>query len=59
MDEVETEDSLFRCEACEGKFSYTELKDANSERIEAAVEEMKSEIVSDIHKDFSKMFKNL
>ena len=57
LDEHETEESQYQCKSCEGKFTYAEIKDANSERIEAAVEEMKAEIVTDIKKDFSKMFK--
>ena len=57
MDEVETELSRYRCAACDGEFNYAELKVSNAERIEAAIDEMKSEIVSDIEKDFAKIFK--
>ena len=57
LDEQETEDSHYCCGRCEGHFSYEEIRTSNSERIEAEVEEMKAEIMSDVRKDFSKMFK--
>ncbi|MGX9353302.1 ECs_2282 family putative zinc-binding protein [Shimia sp. W99] len=58
LDQSETVHSQYQCRSCEAEFSYADIRDSNSERIEAAVEEMKAEIVSDIKKDIAKMFKN-
>ena len=51
------EGSEIRCIQCDRTMTKDELREANSERIQAEVEEVKAEIVKDIKRDFSKMFK--
>ncbi|WP_146348450.1 ECs_2282 family putative zinc-binding protein [Phaeobacter marinintestinus] len=57
QDELENEDSMYRCSSCDGEFSYETIKASNEDRIAAKVEEIKSEVFADIKKDFKKMFK--
>lgn len=46
-----------RCAQCDRTMTKEELREANGERIQAEVEDVKAEIIKDIEKDFSKMFK--
>ena len=45
------------CVGCDRIFSRDELLRDNGARIEAEVEDVKAQLVADIRKDFSKIFK--
>lgn len=47
----------FVCGSCGGEFTRDELHDGNAERIDAAVSEMKDEVIKDVKADFKNMFK--
>lgn len=55
--EHDEDDGPMRCTGCDRVYAREELVRENGARIEAEVDEVKSQIVADIHKDFSKMFK--
>lgn len=55
--EFEDESSPIRCVGCDRVYTRDELMRENSERLESEVEDVKAQIVSDISKDFSEMFK--
>jgi ribosomal protein S27AE len=56
--DFESDDSPeIRCGQCDRTMTKHELREANGERIQAEVEDVKAEIMKDIKKDFSKMFK--
>lgn len=55
--EFEDESSPVRCAGCDRVFTHEELIRENGARIESEVEDVKAQIVADIRKDFSKMFK--
>ena len=56
-DALPVEERKFTCAGCGGEFSRDDVVDGNGEKIENEISEMKREIVSDIRKDFSKIFK--
>jgi DNA-directed RNA polymerase subunit RPC12/RpoP len=55
--EFENEDDPIRCVGCDRIYLREELVRENDEQIDRVVENMKSEIIADVHKDFKKMFK--
>jgi hypothetical protein len=55
--EFEDDEGPFRCIGCDRTFGRHELIHENGESIESELEEVKSKIVSDIEKDFAKIFK--
>lgn len=55
--EFEDEDSPVRCVGCDRIFMREELVRENGARIESEVEDVKAQLVADIRKDFSKIFK--
>lgn len=55
--EFEDENSAIRCVGCDRVFTREELIRENNTRIETEVEGIKSQFISDISKDFKKMFK--
>ncbi|WP_281954057.1 ECs_2282 family putative zinc-binding protein [Pseudophaeobacter arcticus] len=57
--EFEDDDSPVRCVGCGRIYTREELTHENGARIDSEVENMKTEIVADIRRDFSKMLKNL
>lgn len=57
--EFEDEHSENRCIGCERVFSREDLIQENNARIENEVEDLKSQFIADVRKDFKKMFKNL
>lgn len=55
-----TEDErLYTCEDCGSSHNFEDLKSQNGERIENEISEIKSEVVRDMQKSISKMFKKL
>ena len=57
--EIENECSPVRCVGCDRVFVREELVCENGARIESEVEDVKAQLVADIRKDFSKIFKKL
>lgn len=55
--EFEDENSAVRCVGCNRAFTREELIRENNAQIEAEVEDVKSQFISDISKDFKKMLK--
>ena len=55
--EIEGESSPVRCAPCDRIFIREELVRENGARIESEVEDVKAQLVADIRKDFSKIFK--
>ena len=55
--EFEDESSPVRCVGCDRIFMREELVRENGARIESEVEDVKAQLVADIRKDFSKIFK--
>ena len=55
--EFEDSDGPVRCTGCDRTYDRQELIRENGERIDPHIDEMKSEIMSDVRKDLSKMFK--
>lgn len=55
--EVEDESGPVRCVGCDRIFMREELLRENGARIESEVEDVKAQLVADIRKDFSKIFK--
>ena len=56
-EETPEEVRFYECVGCDGKISHQEILDSNQETISRAVDETKKEIISDIKKDFKKLFK--
>lgn len=57
--EFDDEEGPVRCIGCDRTYGRDELIHENGEIIESELEEIKSKIVSDIEKDFAKIFKKL
>jgi hypothetical protein len=58
FDETEEPSSRrYTCVGCSGEFSHEEILEGNQSRIDNAVGEMKHDVISDIRKDWSKLFK--
>ncbi len=55
--EFNEEGGTVRCTGCDRAYDRQKLIRENGGRIDAHVEEMKSEIMADVRKDFAKMFK--
>lgn len=55
--EFDGEKSPVRCVGCDRIFMREELLRENGARIESEVGDVKAQLVADIRKDFSKMFK--
>lgn len=55
--QFESDSSPVRCTACDRIYMREELIRENGARIESELEDVKAQIVTDIRKDFSKMFK--
>jgi uncharacterized Zn finger protein (UPF0148 family) len=55
--EFEDSEGPVRCTGCDRAFDRQELIRENGERIESHVNEIKSEVISDVRKDLNKMFK--
>lgn len=53
----EDESSPVRCVGCDRIFQREELIRENGARIESEVDDVKAQLVADIRKDFSKIFK--
>jgi hypothetical protein len=49
----------YHCQGCGLKFSHDEIMTSNSARIDAEVEQIKSEVLDDIQKDLRNAFKGL
>lgn len=47
----------YKCLDCGRELSHNELLQENSGRIDAAMDELKAEVMDDIKRDFSKLFK--
>ena len=47
---------ICECSDCGLQISHDDLKEANSDRIEAAVEEMKADVMDDVQKRLKKAF---
>jgi predicted nucleic acid-binding Zn-ribbon protein len=59
-DENDTSDNeiiIVKCTGCEREMTKKELYDENKGTIDAAFEEMKDDVMNDIKKQFSKLFK--
>lgn len=55
--EFEDSDGPVRCTGCDRIYNRQELIRENGARIDSHVDEMKTEIMADVRKDFSKIFK--
>jgi len=58
FDEALSEDErTYICVSCDARYSYDEIREANSEKIAAGISDMKAEVLKDIKADFKKIFK--
>jgi ribosomal protein S27E len=57
--EFEGDSSPVRCIGCDRIYLRDDLVRENGAHIEAEIEDAKTQIIKDISKDFSKIFKNL
>ena len=54
--EHDEETATLRCTDCGLQISHNDLKEANSDRIEAVVEEMKADVMDDMQKRLKRAF---